>query len=47
MDGNNLGNSIKTLRMAKGITQEELAYRINVSKATVFRLRERFKTSLL
>ena len=35
MDGNNLGNSIKTLRMAKGITQEELAYRINVSKATV------------
>ena len=35
MDGNNLGEGIKNLRMAQGMTQEELAKRINVSKATV------------
>ena len=42
MDGNNLGNSIKTLRMAKGITQEELAYRINVSKDVLIKLARLF-----
>lgn len=35
MDGNNLGEGIKNLRIAQGMTQEELAKRINVSKATV------------
>lgn len=35
MDGNDLGNRIKMLRTAKGMTQEELAHRINVSKAAV------------
>lgn len=38
MDGNNLGNSIKTLRMAKGITQEELAYKNKRFKGHGFRL---------
>lgn len=35
MGGNDLGNRIKTLRTAKGMTQEELSHRVNVSKAAV------------
>lgn len=35
MDGNTVGNQIKSLRMARNITQEEFASRINVAKSTV------------
>lgn len=35
MDGNIIGNQIKELRLSKNITQEELAARVNVAKATI------------
>lgn len=35
MDGNIIGNKIKELRIAKNVTQEELASRVNVAKATI------------
>lgn len=35
MDGNHIGVQIKRLRKAKKMTQDELAMRINVSKAAV------------
>lgn len=35
MDGNTVGNQIKSLRISRNITQEEFAARINVAKSTV------------
>ena len=35
MDGNHVGDQIKALRIARNITQEEFASRINVAKSTV------------
>lgn len=35
MDGNHIGNHIRILRQARGLTQEEFANRINVAKSTV------------
>lgn len=35
MDGNHIGTHIRTLRLARGMTQEDFANRINVAKSTV------------
>ncbi len=35
MDGNHIGNHIRTLRLARNMTQEDFANRINVAKSTV------------
>lgn len=35
MDGNHIGNRIRTLRLARGMTQGEFSCRINVAKSTV------------
>ncbi len=35
MNGNQIGNQIKQLRIARNITQEELAARLSVAKSTI------------
>ena len=35
MDGNHIGNHIRALRLARSMTQEDFANRINVAKSTV------------
>ena len=35
MDGNHIGNHIRALRLARGMTQGEFSCRINVAKSTV------------